>query len=232
MLTCLAVHQDVQHRLARHQLQIRGLLWRFPHVAKVRKIFALFDFWICAEENSEPSKYDVPERFTLLRWRWQQFAVAAAAQMFQIDFYIVITSFLMVVITLTFPWTKMWSQRQRNKAFYCNNTFTGMRFIDQQIHTQQPGRCKMCRCGALLNKYLRRGAVADRTAEGGAVFFLSKIPTVCVFTAKAWRQTSCQPTFSRSMKTPRMRWAGEPLGMFDFPFDPLGHADFYQENVQ
>lgn len=44
VLTCLAVHQDVQHRLARHQLQIRGLLWRFPHVAKVRKILHSLTF--------------------------------------------------------------------------------------------------------------------------------------------------------------------------------------------
>lgn len=34
----LAVHQDVQHRLARNQLQIWSLFWRLPHVAHVRKI--------------------------------------------------------------------------------------------------------------------------------------------------------------------------------------------------
>lgn len=78
----------------------------------------------------------------------------------------------------------MWSQRQRNKAFYCNNTSTGMRFIDQQIHTQQPGRCKMCRCGALLNKYLRRGDVADPAAEGGAFFFSLKDPDCVCFYSK------------------------------------------------
>ena len=36
MWNCLAVHQDVQHRLARHQLQIRGLLRRLPDASKVR----------------------------------------------------------------------------------------------------------------------------------------------------------------------------------------------------
>lgn len=38
VLTRLTVHQDVQHRLARDQLQIRGLLRRFPPVAEVKKI--------------------------------------------------------------------------------------------------------------------------------------------------------------------------------------------------
>lgn len=38
VLTCLTVHQDVQHRLARDQLQIRGLLRRFPPVAEVKKM--------------------------------------------------------------------------------------------------------------------------------------------------------------------------------------------------
>lgn len=38
VLTCLTVHQDVQHRLACDQLQIRGLLRRFPPVAKVKKM--------------------------------------------------------------------------------------------------------------------------------------------------------------------------------------------------
>lgn len=85
----------------------------------------------------------------------------------------------MVAITLTFLWTKVCSQRQRNKAFYCNNTLTGVRFIDQQIHTQQPSRCNMCRCGALLNKYLRRGDVADATADGGTVFFVKAHNCVC-----------------------------------------------------
>lgn len=34
----LTVYQDVQHRLACHQLQIRGLLWGFPPVAEVKKM--------------------------------------------------------------------------------------------------------------------------------------------------------------------------------------------------
>lgn len=34
----LTVHQDVQHRLARDQLQIRGLLWGFSPVAEVETI--------------------------------------------------------------------------------------------------------------------------------------------------------------------------------------------------
>lgn len=37
LLMCLTVHQDVQHWLACNQLQIWGLLWWFPNVAKVRK---------------------------------------------------------------------------------------------------------------------------------------------------------------------------------------------------
>lgn len=38
VLSCLAVHQEVQHRLACHQLQIWDLLWWLPNAAKVRKI--------------------------------------------------------------------------------------------------------------------------------------------------------------------------------------------------
>lgn len=117
----------------------------------------------------------------------------------------------MVVISLTFLWTKIWSQRQRNKALYCNNTSTGLRFIDQQIHTQQPSQCNMCGCGASLNKYLQHGDVADAAADGGTGFFFSMLTTVCVFTAKAWRPTSCRFNFSRLMKTPKMRWGAERL---------------------
>lgn len=36
--SCFTVHQDVQHRLAHDQLQIRGLLRRFPPVAEVKKM--------------------------------------------------------------------------------------------------------------------------------------------------------------------------------------------------
>lgn len=45
-----------------------------------------------------------------------------------------------------------------------------MRFIDQRIHTQQPSQCDICGCGASPNKYLRRGDVADATADGDSLF--------------------------------------------------------------
>lgn len=67
VLTCLAVHQDVQHRLARHQLQIRGLLWRFPHVTKVRKMLDSLTFGSVLKRIQSQNKYDVPETFTLFR---------------------------------------------------------------------------------------------------------------------------------------------------------------------
>lgn len=38
VLTCLTVHQDVQHRLARNQLQIWDLLWWLPSIAKVMQM--------------------------------------------------------------------------------------------------------------------------------------------------------------------------------------------------
>lgn len=77
----------------------------------------------------------------------------------------------------------MRSQRQTNKAFYCNNTSTRVRFIDQQIHAQQPSQCDLCECGTSLNKYVRRGDVADTAADGGPVFcfFLSQSSQLCVF---------------------------------------------------
>lgn len=51
---------------------------------------------------------------------------------------------------------------------------TEVRFIDPQIHTQQPSQCDMHGCGASLNKYLRRGDVAGAAAVEGTVFFFLK----------------------------------------------------------
>lgn len=151
MSTCLAVHQDVQHRLACHQLQIRGLLWRFPHVAEVRKMLGSFRLE-SVQTNTQSQMSVMYKRLTLLTWRWHAIIHCCSCRCSNsyLDCNDDFLSYRCYHFNLYLNQQMEW--KAENWRPYCNNTSAGIRFSDQQMHTRQPSQCKMCRSVGLLNK--------------------------------------------------------------------------------
>lgn len=75
-------------------------------------------------------------------------------------------------------------------------------------------------CGALLNKHLRRGDVADAAADGGTVFFFLNAHNCVCF-------------YSKGLKTDKL-----PAQLFEIDEDAKDEVsrgasgNFYQENMK